>query len=400
MSDDYKCLVLVMLSGGNHAHNTVIPTDPAAHAGYVRSAGADVTMPLPSLIPLKGAPVGLHPSLAGIASLYNAGRAAVVANVGPLVEPITKAQWDATPKGARVPYSLFSHNDQAAIWQTGVAEAAGATTGWAGRLADALIAHNPAAVVSPCLSLAGRPIALAGRVTQPYQVDIAGPQPIAQPLIKAVAMSPHLRTNLHERALGDVFNRALMSFDASGKAIAASMPPGFPNTSLGNQLKMAARLIAGRQLLGHGRQVIFVQLGGFDAHSNVMADHAAKLGEVDGALAAFHGHMASLGVDHSVTSATMSDFGRALQTNGDGFDHGWGGHHFVIGGAVKSGIHGRWPDVRIGSADDAGQGRLIPTTSVHQYAATLASWMGLPDDQMQAVFPGLEAFTPRRLDFV
>jgi uncharacterized protein (DUF1501 family) len=213
------------------------------------------------------------------------------------------------------------------------------------------------------------------------------------------------RTNLLENEYNRVTTRAVGAESQITSAIAAYPAANAPfstfptGNSLADQLKMVARLIAARGALGATRQVFLVSLGGFDLHDFLIAQHPTLLGRVSEAMTAFHNAMESLGVGDKVTAFTASDFGRTLASNGDGADHGWGSHHLMVGGAVKgAAFYGTPPPVSVGSTaapEDqwhVGQGRLLPSTSVDQYAATLAKWFGVADSELAAILPNLGHF--------
>jgi uncharacterized protein (DUF1501 family) len=174
-----------------------------------------------------------------------------------------------------------------------------------------------------------------------------------------------------------------------------------PGSTLGLQLKEVAKLISVSSQLGAKRQVFFVSSGGFDNHDQLATVHPRLLTNVADALRAFYDTTVELGVASQVTTFTASDFGRTLTANNDGSDHGWGGMHFVMGGAVKGkAFYGTPPVVANGGPDDIGQGRLIPTTSVDQYAATMASWFGVSASDMPTVLPNIVNFTTKNLGFL
>tara|TARA_R110000823_G_scaffold139607_7_gene269542 strand:- start:3606 stop:5006 length:1401 start_codon:yes stop_codon:yes gene_type:complete len=424
--DDYRALVCVFLFGGMDCHDTVLPHDDASYASYaqLRSSLLDgyTSQPggssraLQNLLALApaGADFGgrqfaLPPQLGGLHTLFNAGQAAIVGNVGPLVEPTDR---DAFLAGtARVPARLFSHNDQQSTWMSFAPE--GAQLGWGGRFGDAAVQSgaNVESIFSQ-ISLAGNSVFLTGDLVSPYQISASGVPSIA--LIEAAQrrsgaavggiMRDHFASanatfdNLFAR---DFVNLSRVSLDANdtleralregGSGLAAA----FPASALGAQLQAVAQTIAVREVLGARRQVFFVALGGFDTHATQAADLPALQQDLGDSIAAFYAATQELGVADSVTTFTAADFGRTLTVNGDGTDHGWGGHQFVVGGAVNGGeIYGDIPPPLLEHAQDAGNGRLIPTTSVEQFAAPLGRWFGLSEPELTAALPGLGAFPP------
>lgn len=412
---DHKALVCIFLNGGNDQSNTVVPTTGTAHTAY-QSARPTLALAASQLLPIAptghtGPPLGLHPALAPIRPLVDRGRVAIVANVGTLAAPITKAQWNNGSPSVAVPYQLFSHSDQLGAWQTGIPDRPSAT-GWLGRVGDLTsAAFNPGSGVSMAMSIAGNAILLAGDTTVQYQLNTQGAVKVASldtlygSTVAGAAMRRLMtesRAHLLESELNRISARAVSSEGIVSGAIAAVNPATvFPSTGLGAQLRMVARLIGARAALGQRRQVFFVQTGGWDFHDNLLNDHATRLAELAGAMAAFDAAMTELGVAGQVTTFTASDFGRALQHNGRGSDHGWGGHHFVMGGAVRGNrVYGSFPTVALGTADDAGQGRLIPTLAVDQYAATLARWFGVPATSLPTVLPNIGRFATSDLGFL
>jgi uncharacterized protein (DUF1501 family) len=417
---DYKALVCIFLFGGNDANNTVIPVD--GYSAYAAARGA-LAVPqaqvLPISVPSAGATFGLHPSLPRLRALWQARHLAIVTNVGPLVAPLTRTQYqsNAVPK----PYQLFSHSDQQTGWQSGYATRP-IPTGWGGRVADVIQASSGGfptiasigsvtlfslgARTSP-VSLPPAPTALNRALALQRGDDAATGSAFRQLLdLGAAPTSPLL---VQEAA--DVGARLL----ADGKALSTDPPLAtvFPNTSLGNQLKQAAKLMALRDALGLQRQVFFCSLGGFDTHSSQGVTGGAQpdlLTTLDNAMGAFYDATVELGLASQVTTFTMSDFSRTLKPAGSGgavgSDHAWGGHHFVMGGAVTGGdFYGTFPTLVLNGPNDAdsgtnARGRWIPTVAVDQYAATLAQWFGVSATDLPTVLPNIGRFATTNLGFM
>lgn len=420
---DYRALVCINLGGGNDNANTVVPVSPAEYAAYA-AARQSLALPTSALLTLSptgysGPPLALHPSLARLRGLFNSGQAAVIANVGTLAQPITKDQWDKRSPTTKLPYQLFSHSDQSREWQTGIPDAT-SRTGWLGRAGDLLNALNNSPV-SICMSLGGNNMLQVGKDVVQYQLTAQGPLALREldkpygfntPALR-ILLTDNARTNKMERELTAVARRAISTEAAVSYAIAPSDPPDpkdprkgtliippFGGGNLGAQLRMVARMIAAREALGQTRQIFYVSHGGYDMHSDLLTNHAKRLAEVDAAISDFYLQTVALGVSDKVTTFTASEFGRALQSNGDGSDHGWGAHHFIVGGAVHGQrIFGQWPTVALKSNDDAGNGRLIPTTAVDQYTATLATWLGVGAGQLATVLPNIGRFASSDLGF-
>ena len=420
---DYRALVCVFLYGGNDANNTLVPALAGDYAGYAAARGAlalpqSALLGLTPLVPPPGdsRAWGLHPSLPGVQRLFHEGRAAIVANVGPLVAPVSRA--DFLGRSAALPPQLFSHSDQTVHWQTSLPDQP-ARTGWGGRVADLLQSLNGNARLSMSISVGGTNTFQVGDVVTQYQVAPEGPTGLASYVAAGDGADPASAAvrgllggsygNLFERGYRGIFQRALDNQELLAGTLEGAPPlaTAFPETGLGAQLAMVARLVAVRESLGLRRQVFFCAAQGFDTHdsqigtSALVGAHADLLAEVDGALAAFDAAMTELGVADSVTAFTASDFGRAYLSNGNGSDHGWGGHHFVVGGAVRGGqLYGQLPSLALEGPEDAGEGRWIPTTSVDEYAATLARWFGVAESDMRLVLPNLGRFASADLGFL
>jgi uncharacterized protein (DUF1501 family) len=414
---DYKALVCVFLYGANDAHNTVVPYDPSSYATYaaVRSTLAwtpaeltplSPTMPLPA-----GKQVALPTALAPLAALFDAGQCAIVANVGPLVVPTDRTSFNN--RSVPLPPKLFSHNDQQSVWQASVPE--GAKYGWGGRIGDLLAGQNTNQIFT-CNSLTGSAVFLSGQLVRPFQIDPAQGSIAFGPLNSgalygsaagATALHNTLtraRTHLFESDLRNTNQRSIESNSALSAALAAApaLTTTFPaNNSLATQLAMVAKVVSVSAELGAKRQVFMVSLGGFDTHSGQDTTHPALLAQLAAAIEAFQLAMVELNAAQKVTLFTASDFGRTLTVNGDGTDHGWGGHHFVVGGAVKGKqVVGSYPDLTQNGPTDAGNGRLIPTTAVEQYAATLAKWMGVSATDIPLILLSVVNFATADLGFM
>ncbi|HKP73412.1 MAG TPA: DUF1501 domain-containing protein [Pyrinomonadaceae bacterium] len=419
---DYKALVCIFLSGGNDGNNTVVPVD-AEYASYNSVRGASgLAIAQASLLPVNptsGRQFGFHPSMPELKTLFDNHQLAVVANVGPLVEPLTRATYQ-NGSGKR-PYQLFSHSDQVAQWQTSVSSTA-TQTGWGGRTADRAATLNGAATFPQVISVAGTSIFATGANTRPLglpdsRTALSSALPLTMSGTSAeVAARRSAYDQLRTLDLGATLVKA--SRDVTEQAIQTSialasanttLTTAFPDTTLGFQLEQVARLVKLRDTLSVKRQIFFCTLGGFDTHSGQTAANGqgALLAQVSQAMKAFYDATVELGVQNSVTSFTLSDFGRTLQPAGTGAgvvgsDHGWGNHQFILGGAVRGGdFYGRFPTLALGGPDDTDtRGRWIPTTSVEQYAATLASWYGLTASDIPLVFPLIGRFASANLGFM
>ena len=415
----YKALVCIFLYGGNDSSNTIVPFNTAANGSNGYSAYAGIRGPLAlaanTLLPLGAGAAGnygLHPSLPNTQALFDSGNAAIVANVGTLMQPLTPAQYQAGT--LPTPTNLFSHPDQQLEWQN-AAQSGATSTGWAGRIADILTpTYNPSAQIPLITSVFGDTVFCNGAATSPVAVDpgnlaggecseggaCAGRLATAQQLItftsglSLVQADNGITSNAYQ----------YMGILANAVQSVAPLTTAFPaNNSLAAQLQQIAQIIQVQQALGVNRQIFFAGLGNFDTHSAQLTIQAGLLSQLDAALAAFYQATQALGVASQVTSFTMSDFSRAFQPNSNtGSDHAWGGHHIVMGGAVKGGqLYGTFPELVLGGPNDSGvNGRWVPTIASSQYDATLASWFGVPSASLNSVFPSLANFTTTNLGFV
>lgn len=411
---DYRALVCVFLFGGNDSFNMVVPRSDAEYGVYATSR-QNLAVPRDQLLPITalnpdGATYGFHPAMAGMQDLFAQGRCAVLANVGPLVQPVTRAQYLAG--SVPLPPQLFSHNDQQDQWQTLKGRNV-VKTGWAGRMADLLQTVAGGGAVPINVSLAGTVAQQAGERTTPYSIGRGG-APEFSGLTTANAVTTGRKAafeslldgagaGIYGRAFATVERRAIATAARVNAALATAptMTTVFPTSGLAAQLATVAKLIAVRDQLAVTRQVFFVSTGGFDTHDDQLVDQPTLLGDVSASLKAFHDATVELGIADRVVSFTQSDFGRTLTSNGDGTDHGWGGHQLVLGGGVAGQrIYGTMPRLEIGGVDDTSGGRIIPTTSVDQVAATLARWFGVADADIDAVAPNARNFATKFLGFV
>ena len=427
---DYKALVCVFFYGGNDYANTVVSYDDPSYNAYstIRGGGAGqtaggialaradlaATLLTPTTALAGGQQYALHPSMRGLSSLFNSGQAAVQLNVGPLVVPLTRAQYDSPDrKTYPLPPKLFSHNDQQSIWQSSSPE--GSTVGWGGNIGDLALSSNGNSLFT-CINVTGNAVFLSGDSALSYQVSTGGAVAIngiknnvyGSSAVKSALSSLVQQTRSHtlENEYNKVTARSITAESQMTAALASnpsSATPfaGFVTTGnpLSSQLRMVARIIASRTALSARRQVFFVSMGGFDLHDALIANHATNMKRASDAMTEFYNATVALGVSDKVTAFTASDFGRTLASNGDGSDHGWGSHHLMVGGAVRGkAFYGMAPPVSVGNTaapEDqwhVGQGRLLPSTSVDQYAGTMAKWFGVADAEMSGILPNLSRF--------
>jgi len=434
----YKAIVCLFFFGGQDGHDTILPFDQASYDLYAShrsgllsdyealEGGSSRTLDrLRELSPTNAADFGsrkfaLPEALDPIKTLFDSGNAAIIANVGPLIEPIDSTDFEEGLKPQ--PKRLFSHNDQQSTWMSSAPE--GEIQGWGGKLADA--AQMSGANLEDLftgISTFGNTVFLSGQNTQQYILNIQGPPEVnglknfdsgllvsqsenaraVQLLEEQYRDIGALRSNLFERDMAFIIDRSFAANEVFSSALetAPGLSTSFPNSFVGQQLRSVAEAINIRGTLGMGRQVFFVGMGGFDTHDNQAADLTGLQGQYAQAIASFYQATIDMGVQNDVTLFTASDFGRSLVENGDGTDHGWGSHHFIVGGAVNGNhIYGDIPPYDTGHAFDSGNGRLIPNVSVEQYAATLGKWFGLTDAELLAALPALANFTERDLGFM
>jgi uncharacterized protein (DUF1501 family) len=426
LPSDFKALVCLFLAGGNDANNMIVPFDQAGYDAYASAAGRGaIALPRSQLLEIKpatndGRGWGLHSSLnadvagtntTGLKSLFDQGKMALLGNVGTLVVPTTKAQYSS--RSVPLPPQLFSHNDQQVEWQSSIADKPFAT-GWGGRVADLTHALNGNTSISMSISLNGQNSFQVGKRVVQFAVNPGGA--VSLSAASGTSVPANLRraaqndllarqnANLFEAAFSGVTENAIADSALISGVLSGNAPftTAFPSTGLGQQLRTIARLIASAPQLGLKRQIYFARIGGFDLHDAQLGAHANLFADISRSVSAFHRATNELGCADQVTLFTASDFGRTYNTNGDGSDHGWGSNHFVVGGAVKGGdLYGRMADLTIRGPDDAGtRGMWIPTTSVDEYSATLASWFGVSATDLPIVFPNLGRFAKPNLGFV
>jgi uncharacterized protein (DUF1501 family) len=411
-TQNYKALVCIFLFGGNDANNTLVPFDSNGYSNYASLRGP-LALPQNQLLQLASLPgYGLHPNLPEVHQLIDSGAGALVANVGTLIQPTTRATVAAQ---MNLPANLFSHSDQQMQWQN-AAQSADTTTGWAGRMSDLLgSSFNSSASIPMITSVDGDTLFCDGQSTTPLAVipgslagvscgegtaECAVRQSIAQSFLgfssglSLVQAANNTTQNAYQYA--NVLAQGL-----SGVAPLATVFP--TNNPFATQLQQIAQLMQVRTSFGVNRQIFFAGVGNFDTHANQFGQQSLLLGQFSSAISAFYQATQELGIANQVTSFTMSDFSRALQPNSNsGSDHGWGSHHLVVGGAVKGAkLYGTFPTLALGGPDDSGlNGRWIPSTGSVQYAATLASWFGVSASQLSTIFPNLGGFSSQNLGFV
>jgi uncharacterized protein (DUF1501 family) len=442
---DYKAMVCIFLFGGNDSDNILIPYDNYSQYAVKRNNSANVGIPQSSLLqinpPSLGSRFGLHPALDGIKSLWDQGKAAIVPNVGPLVEPLTRNEYRNRLK--RIPLNLFSHSDQETQWQTAVPNGF-VSTGWAGRTADSIASLNGSASFPMIATMSGINIFTTGAFRRPLGLSPAPsnlnrvirldgfPNPPASlqgiPRYDAMSSLQSIDDGFTMlKAVNQINDSTFQTMEALRSAPNPAVPPFplNPRTGLGNQLEQVAKVISLRDTLGLKRQIFFCSIGGFDTHGDQVNGNDATTGQhanlwstIDNAVKAFYDATVGLGVANNVVTFTMSEFGRTYVPNGGlGTDHAWGNHSIVVGGAVNGGncygVPGTgpgqngtvFPTLAAAGPDDTdngggARGRWIPTTAVDQLGATLATWMGVPNADLAGVFPNIGNFGTANLGFM
>ena len=410
---EYRALVCVFLFGGNDSFNMLVPRSEAEYNVYARSR-QNLAVAKPDLLPIvpltqDGSQYGLHPTMGAMQTLFESARAAVIANVGPLIEPTTKDEY--LNGSVALPPRLFSHNDQQDQWSSLRGGAPG-KTGWAGRVADLLRQHVSDQQLATNVSLSGNQLLQAADETVAYTMGTNGPQRFQG--LGDVGRGPQRRRafervlgadydSMYVRAFRDVQQRAVDTADRVATALDGAPPLStvMPASPLGQQLTTVAKLIGVREQLRLQRQIFFVSTGGFDSHDDQLERQPPLLADISESIGAFYRATVELGVSSKVTTFTQSDFGRTLTSNGDGTDHGWGGVQLVVGDAVRGReVYGAYPVLEIDGPHDVRRGRLIPGLSADQYAATLAKWIGVPERDLTHVAPHLDNFIQRDLGFL
>lgn len=421
----YKALVCLYLVGGNNGFNTFVPMSSSGYGTYTASRG-NLALGQSTLLPLNGAAsdggmYGMHPSCPELAALFNKGNMAVVCNVGTLVQPMTAAQ--ARAGSMPLPPQLFSHIDQTAQWMTSIPQSP-EHFGWAGRLADLLASKGVGANLAFNVNVGGTNSWQDGKSTLPYVLGTDGAPTLdgthdpyhangaritaMKALLSQAASDSSPMVQQYQSVLASADSK--VSLVSNSLMTAGDLKTQFPNpptdgihqgdSSLDAQLHEVARVIKAQPQIGDARQIFYVQILGFDTHNGELATQANLLKYVSTDVNNFFAAMGEIGMQNDVTLFTMSDFGRTLGSNGDGSDHAWGNHQLVVGGAVKGGYYGTMPSLAVGGADDFSSGRLVPTTSTDQYAATLAAWFGVQPGDLPGLFPNLKNFNQQTLGFL
>ena len=409
---DYKALVCIFMFGGNDSNNMLVPTD-SRYTQYLQARSV-LALPQSTLLPLQfngQSTYGLHPNIPEMQGYFNNQQSlAILANVGTLVQPTTRASYRTF---RNLPENLFSHSDQQNQWQS--AQLSGIpVSGWAGKVADNVQTFNASAQFPPILSISGNPVFCTGITTRPFSMDPGQPPGLQGFDTSAASQARYTATQQlltfdsglsMVQAANSVTGHAVQFATVLSDALKSIGPLQtiFPGSYLGQQLKQVAQVIAAQSALGVKRQIFFCSVGGFDTHADQLPQQVQLLSDVSKSMSAFYQATQELGAANQVTQFTLSEFSRTLEPGSNGgSDHAWGSHQFILGGAVKgNAIYGTFPTVALGGPDDADQnGRLIPTTALDQYAATLATWFGVSPASLSSIFPNLANFPASNLGFM
>jgi uncharacterized protein (DUF1501 family) len=413
---EYRALVCILLGGGNDSFNMLVPREASAYATY-QASRSNLALPpaqLTTINPIGLPQFGVHYLMPELANLFEAGKAAFIANVGSLIEPVQN-RTQVAQNTKRLPLGLYSHSDQIEQWQTSIPHSRSGI-GWGGRMADLLKDLNSNQTVPMNISLDGSNVFQTGNTVAEYAITPTGAVGLSgynagwqqyQDLQNAMSAAVDSQLTLqYSNLLSQTFNarkkQALDAYNVFANATAPALPNGvtFPSTYLGQRLQMIAKAIQGRAAIGATRQTFFIQWGGWDHHSDVLLNQAAMLPEVSAAVSSFYTALVALNIETKVTLFTISDFGRTLTSNSRGSDHAWGGNQFVVGGAVAGRkIYGSYPSLALNPDTgpevnplDTGRGRFIPQTSCDQFFAELALWLGVSKSNLPLIFPNIGNF--------
>lgn len=405
--DDYRALVCILLSGGNDSYNMLIPTSNADYQEY-QASRSNLAIPQNNILGINpmtsdGRTFGIHPAMPELHSLFENGNAALISNVGTLIEPIMKSDFENN--FSKIPLGLLSHSDQAMQWMTSFPQDR-SSIGWGGKMADLLIDANNNDSISMNISLSGNNIFQKGNNTIEYSINSQeggrgiigyGDSGLFNQL-KTAGINSMLNQQYHnvfKKSYANIVSNAQESNQEFNEAISQVAPftTQFSQNYVSQSLQMIARTIAARETLGMKKQTFFLTFGGWDHHDELLSNQNEMLAMLSSALGEFQSAMEELATQDEVTTFTISDFARTLTSNGNGTDHAWGGNAIVMGGAVKGKeIYGTYPSLALNNDLEVGNGILIPTTSTDEYFAELALWFGVPKSDLGTILPNIGNF--------
>ncbi|AGH81727.1 hypothetical protein PCNPT3_08945 [Psychromonas sp. CNPT3] len=403
----HKALVCVFLYGGNDSYNMLVPSvETSAYTDYLARRphlGLKENEILPTgLNSENNINIGIHHEMKSLLPLFEKGHATVLINSGQLLSPTSKSLIDHSL--VKLPDLLMAHNSQQEMWQSGATNL-NSKYGWVGKMFDIISVKSD---LSPLISISNEKKLLRSKHLQQTIVSSKGAGNYS-------ALNDEVRLNglffnFSERQYDNLYMRnyahkMIDSLDENErmKKILIKYPSNsqYSNTKLSKQLNMVSRLIKAQGDLGQSRQVFFVGMNGFDTHKNQQKTHGSLLAELADGLVEFNHDMESSGLNEQVVSITMSDFGRRIQANASGTDHGWGGHQIVVGGDLHGNkAYGNWPDLKPKSEDDYNNGRVIPGIAADQVHASLCQWLGLSDADILSIFPNLSHFDLFNIPFL
>lgn len=411
-SNDYKALVCILLSGGHDSYNMLVPTSSSEYSEYSDSR-SNLALGKDSLLPLNvqnsdGRTFGLHPAMTAVQELFNAGRISFIANIGTLIQPVTRQQvWDEI---VPLPLGLFSHSDQIMQWQTSTPHERSASLGWGGRIADLVRDMNSNQNISMNVSLSGTNVFQTGESTIEYAIDAYGGSVGIDGYVKEDmydifnVMRTRAIDNMLDFEYSDIFKKTYVDiirrsrdghllFDGALESV-GDLSTSFSDNYISQSFNMIARTMAAREQLGMKRQIFFVDFGGWDHHDELLNNQYGMLNVLSTALGEFDQALQEINLRDCVTTFSISEFGRTLTSNGNGTDHAWGGNVLVMGGEQLNGgrIYGQYPSLALDSNLDLGGGVFLPTTATDQYFAEIARWFDVPGSDLPLIFPNLENF--------
>jgi uncharacterized protein (DUF1501 family) len=402
----YKAIVCISLVGGNDGNNMIVPLDTATYNQYA-SVRQSLALSQGSLLPVQtssGKTYGFHPSLPNLSSIFSSGNASIIANCGPMDQPVTKQALQQNP--SLLPQLFGSHPVGLAQWESATAESA-PSSGWGGRIADQIASQS--GLLPPVLSLSGVSTFTVGESVQSVSMmqASAGDQPLPPELLDPTISI----ANIDSQSNNEIVQRAaqlrssalqMQTILQQSQTLGSTIKTVFPTSTLGQNLQTIAQVINGRSATEASRQLFYANVGNYDTHGGQSSTHATLLSDLDSSLGAFVAALKEIGMFQNVLILTLSDFGRTMQSNSTaGSDHAWGNHQFLIGGGLSGNrIIGSLPDFDIGGSQDyTGQGVWIPTIATQQVAANVATWLGLNSSQIANIFPNLASFSATPISF-